>query len=269
MRTILLGLFCALATTAVFAKSTGKDVIKETVMATELEFNVDIMAYVEANVLATLYHEIGHALIDKMELPVFAREEDAADTFAIIVTEFLLPPEQAELVTWASADQYLQLNHQAKTYEPDYSDVHSHDLVRFFNTICLYYGGDVDMRDDFAEENGLPDDRAETCEDERMLAERSWMNVLNQIERTEDKADNFDWLIIDEMAESTNEYVIASHKVIEDAVAMFNQRFSTDFKIRVRMTDCDEDNAFYEAYGSKILMCNELIPPLSRRIDDL
>lgn len=269
MRTILLSLCCILAASAVSAKTTGKDVVKETAMAAELEFSVDVMTYVEANVLATLYHEIGHALIDKMELPVFAREEDAADTFAVIVTEFLLSPEKAELVTWASADQYLQLNHQAKAFEPNYSGVHSLDLVRFFNTICLYYGGDVELRDDFAEENGLPERRAETCESERELAERSWLAVLKQIERTDDKSENYDWLVIDEMAESNNEYVIASHKVIEDAVAMFNQRFSTDFKIRVRMTNCNEDNAFYEAYGSKILMCNELIPPLSRRVDDL
>ena len=269
MRIIMLAMCGFLAASAVTAKSTGKDVGKETAMVVEVEYSIDTMTYVEANVLATLYHEIGHALIDKMELPVFAREEDAADTFAVIVTDFLLSPEKAELVTWASADQYLQLNHSSKNYDPDYSDVHSHDLVRFYNTICLYYGGDVELRDDFAEENGLPEDRAETCESERELAERSWLAVLKQIERTDDKAESYDWLIIDEVAESDNEYVIASHKVIEDAVAMFNERFATDFKIRVRMTNCNEDNAFYESYGSKILMCNELIPPLSRRIDDL
>lgn len=266
MRTILLALLCAMLANVSDAKS-GDGISKSN--APQAAINVDTMAYVEANVLATLYHEIGHALIDKMQLPVFAREEDAADTFAIIVTEILHSPEKAELIAWASADQYLQLNHQARNYDPDYADVHSHDLVRFYNTICLYYGGDVDLRDDFAEENGLPEGRAETCEEERMLAERSWVGVLRQIERTEEKADNFDWLIIDEIAESNNQYVIASRKVIQDAVAEFNARFSTDFKIRVRMTKCNEDNAFYDSYSSKILMCNELIPPLSRRIDGL
>ena len=34
--------------------------------------------FVEANILSVFYHELGHALIDIMALPVFGQEEDAA-----------------------------------------------------------------------------------------------------------------------------------------------------------------------------------------------
>ncbi len=36
-------------------------------------------AFVEANLLGIFYHELGHALIDILGLPVFGQEEDAAD----------------------------------------------------------------------------------------------------------------------------------------------------------------------------------------------
>lgn len=229
-------------------------------------FSDETMRYVEANVLATFYHEVGHALIDKLRLPIYAREEDAADYFAVVLAEYLLRPDRAELVAWASADQYLQMDHKYRNYEPWYAGVHSLDLVRFYNTICLYYGGDVDTRDDFARENGLPEYRMETCEEERQMAEYAWMGVIESIERSEEGSD---WLVIDEYANSNNQYVLASHKVIEDAVRMLNTHFSMSSKVRVRMTECNEDNAFYEPNGSKILMCNELVPPLSHRIDNI
>ena len=39
--------------------------------------------YVLANAQFTLLHELGHALIHTLKLPVLGREEDAADTLAI------------------------------------------------------------------------------------------------------------------------------------------------------------------------------------------
>ncbi len=259
-------LIIALLASSAFAKNTFNPDAKSSDGATEAEFNSDVMTYVEANVLATLYHEVGHALIDKLNLPIYAREEDAADYFAVLLSEYLLPPDMAEYVTWASADQYLQAHHKYLNYEPYYAGVHSLDLVRYYNTLCIYYGGAPRERYEFAREHGLPETRMDTCQDERRMVEHSWGTVIDTIVR---EAPGFDWLVIDEYAQSRNEYVIASHKVIEDAVKMLNDQFSLTSKVRVRMTECNEDNAFYDPSGSKILMCNELIPPLSRRRADV
>lgn len=247
-----------------FAKDTGSAQTKTQDASTVIPFSVDTMQYVEGNVLATFYHEIGHALIDQLSLPVFAREEDAADSFALVLTEILHDRRRAEQITWASADQYVQLERQSRGYGPDFSDNHSPDMVRFYNLICLYYGGDVYNRDDFAEDNGLPDDRAETCEEERDLANYSWGKVLSDIERSKGARD---WIFIGEVDDTDSEYVRAAQLVLRKSVADLNKRFSPNFRLQVDLTDCDEDNAFYEPNNVKVIMCNEYVPPLTRRTD--
>jgi len=266
MREFILPLAIGLSiiTTVATGKDTGNAQSKGQAGVVEIPFNVDTMEYVQGNVLATFYHELGHALIDQLSLPVFAREEDAADSFALVLTELIHSPSVAEKITWASADQYVQLARQAKGYETDYSDNHSLDMVRYFDLICLYYGGDVNNRDDFADDNGLPEDRADTCEEERDLVDYSWGGVLSEIER---KKASSDWLVIGDVDDSDNEYVIAAQKVIRDSVEDLNRRFSPKFRLVVDLTDCGEDNAFYEPNDVKIIMCNEYVPPLTRRTD--
>jgi len=45
----------------------------------ESAFKDPVERFIESNVLETLYHEMGHALSDKMNLSVFGPEEFAAD----------------------------------------------------------------------------------------------------------------------------------------------------------------------------------------------
>ncbi|MEE9454498.1 MAG: DUF4344 domain-containing metallopeptidase [Paracoccaceae bacterium] len=256
---IILGFCLVLASVANAGKDSGTAQVKVGKPVKEIAFSDDTMTYVEGNILATFYHEFGHALIDLLKLPVFAREEDAADSFALVLTERIHPAARAEQITWASADQYVQLD---RGYEPDFADSHSPNMVRFFTLICLYYGGNVDKRDDFAEDNNLPEDRAETCEGERALAEHAWGNVLSGILRTKDGPD---WLIIDDVDGSDDEYVNAAQQVLRKAVKDLNKRFDPGFTLRLDMTDCDEDNAFYDSDVPEIIMCNEYVPPLTRK----
>src|SRR5260370_8123234 len=43
-----------------------------------------IVQFVAGNMLFTLLHEMGHAHITEMGLPVLGRDEDAADSFAVV-----------------------------------------------------------------------------------------------------------------------------------------------------------------------------------------
>ena len=45
-----------------------------------------LVEFITGNTLFVLTHEMGHGLINEMNLPVLGREEDAADSFAIVTT---------------------------------------------------------------------------------------------------------------------------------------------------------------------------------------
>lgn len=253
---IMLILVGVMAATSAHAKKQSKG--GDAIVVSPEDLDSTIMSYVEANVLATMYHELAHAFIDMMQLPVFGREEDAADTFVVVITDQFFNAKQAEQMTWASADQYARDAEEAekKGWEPAVWDTHSLDLQRYYNLICLYYGGDVDNRDNFANENGLPYDRAETCEEERELAESSWGSVLNDIKRS---GNGPDWITVDEDVDTLgNSYVLAAQSVIRKEVSRLNARFAPDFEIKVVIENCNEENAFYSAGEGKIIMCNEL-----------
>lgn len=215
------------------------------------------MAYVEANVIATMYHEFAHALIDMLNLPVFSREEDAADAFVPVITDRHFDAGRAEQITWASLDQYKRDAEESAKYggDTDYSDVHSLDMVRYYNLACLYYGGNPRRRDDFATENGLPEDRAETCREEREIAEFSWGGVLEDIKREQQGAD---WITIRNVDEARNPFITAAQDVIRSEVSKLNRLYAPGFTIKVDLINCDEENAYYQPNDGVILMCNEL-----------
>ena len=259
VRKFILLLLVALTTvTAADAGTKKESKGGDKIVVSPEDLDSTVMSYVKANVLATMYHELAHALIDGLSLPIFSREEDAADTFVVVITDLFFDAEQAEQLTWASADQYARDAEEAekKGRELAVWSTHSLDLQRYYNLICLYYGGDVQSRDKFAKENDLPHDRAETCEEERELAEASWGAVLDDIKRTQAGPD---WITLDENVDTLgNSYVLAAQSVIRTEIARLNDRFAPDFAVTVVIENCNEANAFYSPGEGKITMCNEL-----------
>ena len=61
------------------------------------------VSYVVGNVLSTFYHELGHAMIDVMHLPVLGQEEDAADILSVILTNDLWEEDMARQTALATA----------------------------------------------------------------------------------------------------------------------------------------------------------------------
>lgn len=112
-------------------------------------------------------HEVGHAVFDMLKIPVFGREEDAADQFSAYIMLRLRKDEARRLIT-GTAYQYkadidgrklpLSLSH--------FANEHGLGAQRFFNVLCLAYGSDSKLFADFVEKGYLPKERAENCRDE-------------------------------------------------------------------------------------------------------
>ena len=112
------------------------------------------------SVYFSLHHEIRHAFIDILELPVLGREEDAADmmaAYAILVMDKPLPEKLVRGAAW----MWGQEAQREKPDKGDLADVHSLSYQRFFNLLCLAYGSDPNTFS-FVKHD-LPPDRAKGC----------------------------------------------------------------------------------------------------------
>lgn len=120
-------------------------------------------------------HEMGHAVFDIFDVPVFGREEDAADQFATyILLQF--GKEQAYRLIGGAAYGYKQFIKEPKEKADvvipvsAFSSNHGTPEERFYNLLCMAYGADPIMFADMVENGYLPEARAKSCRYEfRML----------------------------------------------------------------------------------------------------
>src|SRR5262245_14575139 len=111
--------------------------------------------------VGVLLHEMGHAVNDILSLPVLGREEDAADQIAgFIMTQFGKDVARTTLKGMA----FLWLT-WSRSGQPDYSDTHSTDGQRFYNFLCIGYGGDPEAFKEFVGPL-IPKERLSTCDHE-------------------------------------------------------------------------------------------------------
>lgn len=210
-------------------------------------------AFVEANLIGIFYHEMGHAMIDLLQLPVFGQEEDAADVASIFLIDQLWEPDAAlDLAYEASFGFAAEAMDDTDVEEIAFWDVHGPDPQRFYNTVCLFYGADPDGRDDFAADMELPEERAEYCEEEYAMAADSWGAVLNDLSEAEGEPMRFE--IPAEKSFTAD--------VIANEVEALNADFSWPETLTVLVEDCGEANAFYDPQRAEIVMCSEFAPNL-------
>lgn len=209
-------------------------------------------AFVEANLLAIFYHELGHALIDVMRLPVFGQEEDAADVASIFLIDWIFENEAAIDLAYDASFGLAAEAMMEEGSEIAYWGVHGASAQRFYNTVCLFYGADPDTRDDFAADMDLPKDRAETCPEEFALADESWGPVLDELAEAQGHA-----LTLGEGAVPglTTDLMTEELGYLADEIALPE-------KVTVYVEPCDEPNAFYIPAEKAIVMCTEFAPYL-------
>ena len=125
------------------------------------------------DMLHTLYHEVGHALIDALNLPTVGREEDAVDQFATLV--LLASGAEGAVAAQVAALEY-KLG--ARESRPDFADEHSTDRQRAYEILCLVYGKDARRFASLVGRGSLPQARAETCGEEYRHLSGAWDRLL-------------------------------------------------------------------------------------------
>jgi Putative metallopeptidase len=207
-------------------------------------------AFIANEVAATFYHELGHALIDVLHLPVLGKEEDAADHLSVILMDDIWEEESAANILASDATAYALQAEQtaAGGAEPLYSDEHSLDMQRYYSVVCLFYGANPEKRQKLADDLGLPVERAERCASEWDEAKGSWDAVLAD---ATPGGDNKGFV----MAEGQEGQPLAD--LLAEEVKSINERFGLPEEVTVVVADCGVANAFYNSDDKTITMCTE------------
>ena len=124
-----------------------------------------------------LYHEVGHALVDNLELPITGKEEDAVDGFAALVVVELLEEGQDLLLNAAEFSEALAASSDEVT-EEEFADEHSLDEQRFYQFLCWVYGSDAKAYAWIVDDEYLTKERAESCADEYEQNVVAWETLL-------------------------------------------------------------------------------------------
>ncbi len=114
-----------------------------------------------------VFHELAHAAFEMLAIPVFGREEDAADQVSVYLM-LKYPKQEARRLILGNAYQYKEdvSGHKLPLSLQHFANEHGAPAQRFFNVLCWAYGADPKLFGDFVEKGYLPKDRAEQCEDE-------------------------------------------------------------------------------------------------------
>ena len=219
--------------------------------------------FMRSNLISTFYHELAHALIDTMDLPVLGREEAAADVFSVLMVERLFDEAAAIAINKGAALGYEvdAIKMREKGREWDWADEHGADMQRYYNIVCLTYGAAPKRRDDFATEMLLPEDRAETCENEFAQAKRSWAPFIAQISEAKTGATM--------QFRDTGRTALHGRaaEILAAEVTRVNEVFSLPKPLRVVLKRCKRSGNIYAYYSSsreKITVCSNYIDELYR-----
>jgi hypothetical protein len=124
-------------------------------------------------------HEAGHVIFKGLNIPLFGREEDAADQLSTYLM-LRFNKEEARRLVLGSAYQYKSdMSSPAITMaQRSFADEHGTPAQRFFNLLCMAYGADPRLFADVVDKKFLPEDRAVGCEHEYAQVSRAFNTLI-------------------------------------------------------------------------------------------
>lgn len=145
-------------------------------LAGEFETEAELDDAVVGAFMFVFFHEIGHALVDVLELPITGREEDAVDQLSAWL---LIDNEDGDDAVLNGALSFEVASRESdEVTQDDFADEHSLNEQRVYNMLCWVYGSDPGKYGSMVDDELLPAARAERCEAEYEQLDRSWSRLL-------------------------------------------------------------------------------------------
>ena len=102
-------------------------------------------------------HEFGHAAFELFDVPLFGREENAADQFSAYIMLHMGKEEARRLILGTAYPTRVEAEDPSeKLTMSKYADEHGTPAQRFNNLLCVAYGADAKLFEDLVAKGYLP-----------------------------------------------------------------------------------------------------------------
>ncbi|WP_167766879.1 DUF4344 domain-containing metallopeptidase [Jannaschia formosa] len=202
--------------------------------------------FVLDNLRFTLFHELGHAVIDQQEIKLFGPEEIAADGFALVLADRLLSAE-AMASMMESITRLSRIEAQTEIFDPWAEYMPTSQRLAY--AICLYHGLQPWRGGDHARALGLPPDLASPCEEIAGNLREAWRPIIALLDPETAQG---------RLRPGRGKAV----RLLAGDIRWINGNLGLSRDVPVAEEACDEDNAFYYRFDERIVMCAEMIDAL-------
>jgi hypothetical protein len=225
------------------------------------KYRQQLAEFVSGNMLFTLLHEMAHAAVDQMGLPVLGKEEDAADSFAAtrlirIGTEFSGQIVAEAVKGWFLADRRDQKEGDTVAYY----DEHGLNQQRAYQIVCFVVGSNQEKYKQLAAETKLPKDRQDSCVGDYNKALRSWELVLKPHLRAPDQPKTEIKVVYGEAKGKfeVSRQISQAIRLLETVAENSANQMAWPAPFTLEMQTCGFPNAAWIASAQKITLCYEL-----------
>jgi hypothetical protein len=219
----------------------------------------ELVEFVMGNTLFAMAHEIGHGLINEMNMPVLGREEDAADSFAIVNALRMSSVFTERVLIGAAKGWVLAAKRDKKRGNAlAFYDEHGLDLQRAYNVVCLMVGSDPEKYKALAAGTKLPEERQTSCVWEWKNTSWSWNEMLKPHLRSADQPK----VTVKVEYEETEKYAIQAQVLrqmglLEALAVNAAERYAWPNPFSILARSCGEANARWRT--RTLTLCYELV----------
>lgn len=220
-----------------------------------------IVEFVTGNMLFALLHEMGHALVTEMGLPVLGREEDAADSFAVVTMLKVGSSFSNNVLAEATTGWFLSAYRDEKEgVKLSFYDVHGLDRQRAYQIVCLMVGSDPGKFADLASRIGMPAERQSSCQGDYSNASWSWEAVMKPHLRAQSQSKTkIDILYSNGEGElSAFEQSFRAVRLLETVADQAAEEFVWRRPFTLEMQSCGMPGAQWDLARRKLTLCYEM-----------
>lgn len=125
------------------------------------------------------FHEVGHMLINELQLPITGKEEDVADQFSAfaLLSSGELKTQGPKMLI-AAVKGWNLMAAKKKITQQHLMDEHSLDQQRVYSLLCTLYVSDPDQFAPTVGKLGYTSDRLRKCRQETKQISRAWNTML-------------------------------------------------------------------------------------------